>query len=85
MLSVASLLEIRLMIFRTSHRIGMTQLAFDILFFGRLWGAGWEKVRILKVTKSPHNILVTEASAISQHMAGKPFTKDMGSHYGRTD
>lgn len=30
--------------------VAMTQLAFDILFFGQHWGAEQEKVRKLKVT-----------------------------------
>lgn len=67
------------------YYVAMTQLAFDILFFGELWGAGQEKVRKIKVTKGPCNIWVTEASAISKHMAGKSFIKEMGSHYGRTN
>lgn len=58
--------------------IAMTQLAFDILFFGRLWGAGQEKVRILKVTKGPRNILVTEVSAISEHVSRKAFHEGNG-------
>lgn len=63
--------------------VAMQQLAFDILFFG--WGAGQEKVRILKVTKGPRNILVTEASAISHGWQVRPFIEEMGSHYGRAD
>lgn len=51
----------------------VTQVAFDISLFGVQWGAGQEKVRILKVTKGPHNIVVAEVSAISQHMASQAF------------